>query len=892
MNKQVILLVFTLWFSVSAFAHRGEFASIEHVKIEETPDSYIYDFDFENIKQILLTDVRIELVINSHPVPMQYIKIDTIKPEQKFVHGRFQVSKADFNIEKDVVQIEIVSIFGKWKDWGGWDSPNFHENKQSNTLYSEFYADAPWRMKKLDNNGNVQSIPVHFFLHDADKVTGITLQIDYINIRLKNPSDASFGPVLTYNSMNDANFKALFSCKSPADGGMDIQEFKLNSFSKSNQYTMDFDESSDLFGDNFVKAEHRYWYFTFNIPAADLQGLGDIVDIEVKIGYANFSVSDDYIGLRVFRSSEDIPTLPNYYRGDTHLHSFFTQNNAEIGFPIEATIEAGKLIGLDWFTSTDHTSDYDNYGGGNVNTNWTRIQDQVRQLNTVNSDFKVVAGQEVSTNNAKGDLVHMLAYPSYDAPFSLPFLGDGNGDLTSTNKFIDDIVFGLKNADGFSYAAHPFATADKLPTVPVGGGIWNLGEIGFPDNSGTFPKTGGNIICNDVNSPSDLLAGNDTVLMKDRIQGAQIWNVRDGRQTTSTLTGDLDPWSVRGMETPFSITDTASYSHHFKRFRQGQEIVNHVNKIGLYNKNANDNYQHWKCYLGAGADAHGSFNFSNTDDFGNFGSINTNAVGKLTTIAYCPEGMGADGEHILKALYDGHTSISDGPIVVTGVSNDGNNTTNEILMGDDAIVNTLELNNYYFNLDAVTTQEFGDYTYLKLIAGTENGEIEKDIPLPSTNGTIHLSYPIQAILDTLFGEGNTPQKKYFYIRSEIQTHKEYTSELAFETPFDEFHSLSNPIWMKLDEVIPEEPVTEFSLDVYPNPFKGNIQLTIKNPTEDPVNVKLYNNLGQLVSSYLFTVNGIQVVTINTEKLKLAKGVYTVKASVQDYKDSKRILKAD
>ena len=197
MNKQVILLVFTLWFSVSAFAHRGEFASIEHVKIEETPDSYIYDFDFENIKQILLTDIRIELVINSHPVPMQYIKIDTIKPEQKFVHGRFQVSKADFNIEKDVVQIEIVELFGKRKDWGGWDSPNFHENKQSNTLYSEFYADAPWRMKKLDDNGNVQPIPVHFFLHDADKVTGITLQIDYINIRLKNPSDASFGPVLT-----------------------------------------------------------------------------------------------------------------------------------------------------------------------------------------------------------------------------------------------------------------------------------------------------------------------------------------------------------------------------------------------------------------------------------------------------------------------------------------------------------------------------------------------------------------------------------------------------------------------------------------------------------------------------------------------------------------------
>ena len=52
----------------------------------------------------------------------------------------------------------------------------------------------------------------------------------------------------------------------------------------------------------------------------------------------------------------------------------FTQNEAEVGLPLCGTKEAGQLIGLDWITTTDHTSDFDNYGDGNINTNWDRIK--------------------------------------------------------------------------------------------------------------------------------------------------------------------------------------------------------------------------------------------------------------------------------------------------------------------------------------------------------------------------------------------------------------------------------------------------------------------------------------------------------------------------------------
>lgn len=884
--KNLIITLLIVFTPFILFAHRGEFASIENVKIEEIRTAYIYHFQFENIKEQELKDVAIELVIDAHS--KKRIVIKHIKSGQRFVTGKFFISKFGFDINKNFVQIEVTELFGKKHDWGGWDSPNFTQ-KQTNTLYSEAYADAPWRMKKTDENGNLNDIPVHFYIHDADKILTTTMQVDYINIRLKNASSSTWGPVLTYNILNNTSYKNMFTNLAPNDPDLDIQPFVLNDFNKSPSYTMDFDGDSDIFGDDFVYLDNTYWYFTFNIPATSLIGMEDVVDIDVHIEYSNSPalVSDEDIGLRVFRSDEDIPTLSNWYRGDTHLHSMFTQNNAETGLPIESTLEAGKLIGLDWFTSTDHTSDYDNYGLS-INSNWDKIRAKVQELNDTHNDFKVIAGQELAVNNGQGKLVHMLAYPNYDNPFSLPFLGDGKGDIASTNVNIDQVVSDLIDAEGFSYAAHPFATKDKLPTIPVGGGIWNLGELSFPANGSNFPITGGEIICNETNSTSDILSLNENEFVKDRIQGAQIWNVRNGRKTDSG--SELDPWNVRGNSDAFSVEDTASFSHHVKKFRQGQEIVNHINKLALAQKNNNDDLTNWKLYISAGADAHGSFNFSNTDDFGGFGEINSNAVGKLTTVVYCPNGMGDDGEEVLKSLYNGNSTLSDGPIATIGISDNGNDNNSEILMGMDTVVNTLKLDDYFLNIDYVTTQEFGDFTSFKVIAGTEDGEIEKTITLPYTNGTRNMSLSLNDILDSIFVNGFIPQEKYFYIRAELQTNKDYTSMASiYGSSYDIFHSFTNPIWIKLAEV---EEITDFEIDAYPNPFEGDLNLTIKNPTDENVKVNIYNDLGQLVSSTLHYVPGVKTITIPTSKLKLAKGYYTIRATVLDFEDSEKVLKVN
>lgn len=901
--RQLLLSITLTIISFASFAHGGEFVSIKNVNIQETQYSYIYQFQFKNIQQRSLSDIKIELVVNFKTV--QTLEIKSIQNSVLYLDKEFTILKEDIDIENDVVQIEITEIFGKKQHWASWDSPNLtyqkklamsrlrykdqwsSSTKQSNTLYSETYADAPWRMKKTDDNGNLNAIPIHGFIHDAHKLIGLTLQLDYVNIKIKNASSSSFGSPLTYNVLTDATFKNMFSATSPNDSQLEIQEFKNSSFISSSSYTMDFNEDSDIF-DDFLEVTEPYWYFTFNIPPSELIGMENIIDVEVTFSFSNFTISDEVIGLRIFRSDEDIPKLTDWYRGDTHLHSFFTQNSAEIGLPIESTIEAGKCIGLDWFTSTDHTSDYDNYGGGNINTNWNKIQQIVKGLNAVNSDFKVIAGQEVATNNSQGDLVHMLAYPSYNAPFSLPFLSDGDGDLTSTSSTINNVVSLLEDSEGFSYAAHPFSTADKLPTIPVGGGIWNLGELSFPTNGNNFPLTGGEIICNETSGTSDILSLDENEFIKNRIKGAQIWNVRNGRSTPSG--SELDPWNVRGNSNPFNVEDTAALSHHIKKFRQGQEIVNHINKLGLRQRNSNENLTNWKMYISAGADAHGSFNFTNTDDFGGFGDINTNAIGKLTTLVYSPNGLGSNGERVLESLYNGNSTLSDGPIATIGISSDGNDNNNEILMGQDVIVNTLQLNDYFFNIDYISTNEFGNFTSFKIIAGTEDGEIIKTLQLPNNNGTNHLNYSFQNILDTLFDGSSIPDEKYFYIRAELETYKDYSSESAiYGSSYDIFHSFTNPIWIKLAKV---EEVTEFEINAYPNPFKGDFSLTIKNPTNEPVKVNIYNDLGQLISSSLHNVTGVETVVISSTKLQLAKGMYTVRASVLEHKATEKIYKIE
>lgn len=838
---RLLLSCLLIFFCLSAFGHRGEVLAIEQVKVSRSHALVTYEFQIENIIEQNVAGVRVEflqngITIDSHAFPF-------ITASQKYTADSFTFSASAIDSIQDLIQIEITEIFNQKYDWGGWDSP--HGERQVNTLNSEFYVDAPWRMKKTDGLGNDNTIPVHFFLHDADLVTGFTIKIDHVDIKVKNASSSSFGTILTYDTITSGSFTNYFSCISPNDPGLSIQAFDLGAFSATSSHTIDFDGETDLF-DEYVSVDATYWYFTFNIPIAAFNGFENVVDIEATIGYANTLIpGDDVIRMRVFRSDAGIPTQADYYRGDTHLHSLYTQNNAEIGLPLCSTKEAASLIGLDWITTTDHTSDFDNYGNGNINDNWNFLTAEVAALNSTDSSMIFIAGQEVAVNNSVDELVHMLVYPSYSDPFSLPFLGDGDGDLSATSISIDNVVTAMQLADGFSYCSHPFATGDKLPDFPVNGGIWNLGDVGFAVNGDNFPETGGAIICNDPASPSDILSLNSNEMIKEGIRGSQIWNLRWSLEVGGLSGDELDPFDVTNSGNPLTQSDTAAFSFHYKRMRQGQEVVNHVNQMGLMMKNTEVLTENWKMYYSAGSDAHGSFNSSNTDNFGSTGDLHNNAVGKLNTLVYCPNGMGTDGTEVLKSLYDGMSTMSDGPILTMGVSTNGDNLENELFMGQDAILDYYSAASIYVNFNYTSTQEFGDIVKMTFVVGTETGELKQNLILDYSNGDHMQSFNLKELVDSLFGIGNGPIGEYFYIRAELETFVDYSSASAiYRTDFDYFHSFTNPIWIKWDltSAVAEE---EYDFKLFPNPTNGMLSVLLETNSHYD-SFALFNNLGQLL----------------------------------------------
>ncbi|MBL4704057.1 MAG: T9SS type A sorting domain-containing protein, partial [Flavobacteriales bacterium] len=375
-------------------------------------------------------------------------------------------------------------------------------------------------------------------------------------------------------------------------------------------------------------------------------------------------------------------------------------------------------------------------------------------------------------------------------------------------------------------------------------------------------------ICNDFTRTSDVLSIYSNKLVKDAIKGSEIWNVRSNVSVNGILGDDYDPWDVTNSGTAMSQVDTASTSFHFKKLRQGLEVVNHINQLGLAMKNADESFQNWKMFFSAGSDAHGSFNYSNTENFAGIGSVVNTAVGKLNTLAYCPNGMGTNGSEVLRALYYGNISMSDGPILNMGISTDGDNTVNEIIMGEDAWIDPMKEDDIHVNFNYITTPEFGDVTSFTFIAGTDSGEVRKTIALPAVSGNNEISFKLIDLLDSLFGVGNTPVGSYMYIRAELETFVDYSSMTSiYRTNYDIFHGLTNPIWIRWETPLYDGP-EEFT--IYPNPTADLINVALGS-THDYTTYSLYNAIGQVVKSGEIVTNPISI-----DMSIYGAGVYTIK----------------
>lgn len=86
----------------------------------------------------------------------------------------------------------------------------------------------------------------------------------------------------------------------------------------------------------------------FNEQDRDLE-IHTMFDIALEFDVHNFYT--------VHISPYNLPKLNNWYYGDTHYHTNYTDNAYEFGSPIGLTRTTGKAIGLNWVTTTDHSFD-------------------------------------------------------------------------------------------------------------------------------------------------------------------------------------------------------------------------------------------------------------------------------------------------------------------------------------------------------------------------------------------------------------------------------------------------------------------------------------------------------------------------------------------------------
>ncbi len=632
-------------------------------------------------------------------------------------------------------------------------SVNIFSQKQNNSPGSDFIVDTPVRLDITKDS----VIPITVYIHNSE-CTNCTNYLNYMDISFKCASSQTFDSPVKFDSLSTSQFMNLFSSYSMQDNVWSSQSFVDSKPVRDASHTVVFSADTNLWIPPVpvVVVNMHYFYFNLNIPYSVWSQYlcsDSIIDIHVfaSLDYA----SDEEFWFRVFVSDKSYPTVQQWYRGDTHFHSYFTQNTAENGLPLSSSKINAKHSGLDWTITTDHSCDYDNYGIS-MQDNWQREGNEIAQLNNQDSSFIYIRGMEASILNSQGKIVHSLVYPSPDAPFSTPYIYDGGGDVSTTSITVDMLQDSLDKYHGFCYAAHPFAEGDKL-SILVNGDVWNLSDSLSPTN-GNPALTCGSVIWNNLSAASDVYSSDLSMVYKKNLIGLENWNLWYTLTCTNT---DKDPWNVSGNAEPYGFYEVPASDNlqTMYRFTQNMEAYGFLLRKGLKMKNENSLVKHWKLFLSAGSDAHGSFNFSGTDYVygGVSGQMENNHPGALNTLVYCPNGMGTNGQHVLQALKDGHTVLSSGPVIILTVSS----SLGTMYPGDDMNAEDLDENQVVIHLQAISNILFGTVNHAIIVVETQ----DSSYTYPVNMGCGSFSISLKTLFSNLFTSFLFPINKTLPLRA-------------------------------------------------------------------------------------------------------------------------------
>ncbi len=586
-------------------------------------------------------------------------------------------------------------------------------------LAPTFLADAPWRLES-----GLKQIPFTFVIRDAEK--------DDVKMRLT----------------------AIEVWEAPDDGKpWDDKAWQL------------VHEFFDGLGD----ITKKYWTYrpvpsvplgpppTLPLTAFKTHAPGKRLLLEVVfrgsrlkpiVGRRKFEVRKRLV---ILIASESLPlrNTSQWYYGDTHYHSSYTNDVKEYGNPVPDTRAAAEAIGLDWLVITDHSVDLED---GNpywedrlTQSRWDDLGLEISK----NSDERVrlLRGEEVTLLGQPGkgdDTLHMLVFGAgFDKLVPGAFAKESLfADVAiRLNRFTADLY---KHLFGAIYRLEEVLTgvdqAGQATPALKGRAIHTQGALAFAAHPASFAQApGGTWEFYDLTQP---------------IHGMEAWNGRIR-------------FHAAKEELPFENWKKAKVWAKSAN-RQGIEMWDQLlqQKVELADP---------RFVLLAGSDAHGGFNYSEGwwIDWNGL-RADDNCLGKVRTLLYLPhrgpnEVRYAPTEaEVTAAIRTGSCVITDGPVVKQTLVYGGKAAS----LGD---IITLEGNGTLdINIQAAWTEELGQVKQVRVIYYIQG----MDTPVSKR---LNFKAGRTLVLDNDLPSGPG------YVRLETTTHN----------GDEDFRCLTNPTWIKV-----------------------------------------------------------------------------------------------
>ncbi len=561
---------------------------------------------------------------------------------------------------------------------------------------------------------------------------------------------------------------------------------------------------------------------TLLTPANLGYGPGDRIELMVEVYFKdNWFNSSETRRLRVDVGGGPFPWPEDWYGGDTHAHSMYTNNIAEYGAPLPAVRRAAAAMGLHWLTVTDHSCDLDETGDGlfsyatlyweytlqspsgietfyrdNVahGSSWSALGADVDDFSGF--DFRIYRGVEINLASIDSDSYDKTLHALFYNPDYIESALSGAIGERPVRPTLPDGLDLLAAMNGFGFAAHPMSDM----STEWGGIDWTVNGAAWGD--------------------SDI----DAALTRDAFRGLEGFNTRATRESND----ENDPWSDfdngQVPDDPYP-----------NELMEGIAVWDALLRRDL-------SAPRFKIFFSGGSDAHGDFNYGSYLGLDNYAT--DNALGKVQTVAYVPGGYGPGNlpptAEILDAFRAGRTVVTDGPFVEIGLDRDGDGDWYEegdLRIGDAGTAYTDAM--LPLVIRWASLPEFGAIVSVRLLAGDGSETVTLDEFDPSMAGEGYIG---MTSLD-LGGPGYIGRH---YFRAEVETDDGDVGHRAY----------TNPIWIDFEEPSAVDGLFEKGFELgpaVPNPILGETEILFRLTRPGPVTVMICDLEGRRVRTLLESV---------------------------------------